>query len=932
MFAPYAYRSSRIFSSKELIVEDEKVNKYLPSFIFECKQLLASMTVTLEKISSGDTSNETLFELYRLAHSIGSSALTVNLVSVSNIARLMEAALEQYGEEFPPAWDTNLETLLSFTIDRLVEVIAEIEATEKKDFEADFEEMKALWEEVKNIFEFEQDDAIDEVEEEPVEPTTKEEKSRELDSVVADFFKIEAEEHLKNLQDGFLGLEKDPKNEQLIEEVFRAAHTLKGAASTVGFRSTEVASHAIEDVLEPIRDGQIGLTPNTVDVLLGSLDALVEVFRLECDDDPKSAQAAGEVVKILGKLSGKEVDKIPAETQVFFAEKRESGQKDESVTVRLSKLDSLMNLSGELLVQQSKLVETREKFSTIAESVRLSLRRLASLNTDLSQQQLMTRATQAMKVRIAPSADEDSKFADEFDELELDRYNELDRIVKNETEVHADLTEALFDLENEISELIVNSDSLMQSVSTIQGSVISTRLIPINHILNRFPRMVRDLAKSEKKLIDLRMYGEDVEVDITVLRNIFDPLLHLVRNAVHHGIETPEVRDSLGKSKQGAITIDARYVGNQVLVNVSNDGTPLDTSKISDEAERIGLATREELEKMSDEEINNFIFLSGFSTSEETGLVAGRGVGLDVVKNTVEAIGGSISVETSDASTSFLMTLPISLVISQGIVVNASDQKFIFPLGSIQEVAKINKSDIEMIGSGPVVKYRDELLPIRYLDEILLMDPKISKMSEFPVLIVSKGASLSMIAVSSIEGRQDIMIKKLPTCLEHINIFSGVSIFGSGYAYPVLNTSAILTKEYTLKKQEPLDVLKETQVLNILVVEDSLSMRKILKMDLESAGFNIYTASSGLEALDIIESKPIDGIILDIEMPEMDGFEFMSILRDEKTLSTIPKMIITSRAGQKHRDKAFGLGADAYLIKPYDKQIVLSTLTNLVSG
>ncbi|MCK5744364.1 MAG: Hpt domain-containing protein, partial [Caldisericia bacterium] len=917
--------------------EEQKANRYLPSFIFECKQLLVGMGDNLEKVVDGDRSDETFFELYRLAHSIGSSALTVELTEVADIARNMESALEVYGEENPPQWDVNLAPVIEYTALKLTEIITALEADEIIDIDSIKTEIESIWTEYKKEESSADKESIfisneEEMIEESIEATEKSSKSEELDSVVADFFKIEADEHLKTLQDGFLDLEKNPKDEKIIEEVFRAAHTLKGAASTVGFKSTEIASHAIEDTLEPIRDGEMVLSPDTIDVLLGSLDALVETYKLECDRDPKAVQAANEVAVVLGEITGRQVDSKPAETQVFFAKKKDHIKREESVNVRLSKLDSLMNLAGELLVQQSRMNETKIKFFEIAEAIRLSLRRLATLNSDLSQQQLMSRTTQAMRVGVNVDDRQDSKYSSEFDELELDRYNELDRIVKNESEVHADLVEALFGFEDEISELAGSTDNLMQNVSAIQSSVISTRLIPLTQILDRFPRMVRDLARSEKKLIDLQIFGEDVEIDITVLRSIFDPMLHLVRNAVHHGIETPEIREMIDKPKQGTISIDARYVGNQVVVEVSNDGISLDTGSIAAEALRMGIISDSDLEKMTDDQVNELIFLSGLSTSEEVGMVAGRGIGLDVVKNNIEAIGGLVSIVSTPDKTSFTLTLPISLVISQGIIVNISEHKFVVPLGSIQEVARIKKSDIEMIGSGPVVNLRGELLSIRYLDELLGIKSTIKNMPDFPALIIAKGSSLTVVAISSIEGRQDIMIKKLPVCLDNIPIYSGVSIFGSGRVYPVLNVPMIISDKH-IKIEQTLSGITSTkdEELNVLVVEDSLSMRKILKMDLENAGYIIHTASTGLEALDVIENKHIDGIILDIEMPEMDGYELMSVLKDEKNLAKIPKMIITSRAGGKHREKAFALGADAYLVKPYDRSIVLETLKNLVS-
>lgn len=910
-------------------MEVDGVSKYFPSFLKEGKQLLVLLKEALDNVNDGDRSKESLYELYRLSHSIVGSALTVNLLTFAEAAGIMEDALSPYGEDIPPPWDEKLTSFIEFSILNLENTFSELDSGISPDYEELKNEMKTVWSSYSCPPETEEEI----IPEDDTDTESKQDDSQDLDDIVAEFFIVEAKEHLETLQKGFLDLEKNPTDNEIIENVFRAAHTLKGAASSVGFNSTELASHAIEDTLEPVREGEVPLTPGTIDILLSSYDALNETFTLECEKNPKAIEAAKEVATALSSVSGKQTEPTPSRMQVFYSDRPTQKSKEESVSVRLSKLDSLMVLAGELLVQQSRMSNVRESFSNLADMIRLSLRRIAQLNADLSQQQLISRSTRAMGVGVTREGIMGSRFESEFDELELDRYTEIDRIVKNEYEIHADLSEALFTLENQISELASSTDGIKQNVSSIQNSVISTRLTPINQILSRFPRMVRDLARSEGKLINFEMHGEDVEVDVRVIRSIFDPLLHLVRNAVHHGIEKPEIRAMAGKSKQGKILIDAKYLGNQVIIRVTNDGRPIDTDLIASEAMKMGVITEDDLKEMNRSQINRLIFLSGLSTSEMSGMVAGRGVGLDVVKSSIEAIGGSVSLEAEEEFTTFILTLPISLIISQGVEVTVSNHTFIVPIGAIQEVVSIDESDIEKLGSKFFARIRGELIQIRYLDEALAFQPEIRERNTFPALMVEVGGERSILALSSIEGRRDIMIRALPACVKDIPHYTGVTVLGAGMVYPVLNLPPIIQKDYYHKGVIDLDSIDTSFKVSqhtVLVVEDSLSMRKILKMDLEAVGFKILTASTGLEALDIIETEGVDSIILDLEMPEMDGYELMSVLRDEENLSRIPKMIITSRAGSRHRSKAFELGADAYLIKPYDKQIVLDTLKKMV--
>jgi len=900
-------------------------DKYFQAYISECLLMLSGFNTQLASITIGHRDADTLYEAFRLAHSIKSSSLMAGYDKLASVAELMEQALEPYTENEHLPWPEMLSELLALTAFNVGDMLNSISKGVEPDYESIIQTTRDAWDNYRN--------------QDSTESTITEQSHKireELDDVVADFFKIEAEEHLKTLRDGFLALEKDPGDKTSIEEVFRAAHTLKGAASSVGFESTEVASHAIEDVLEPIRDGELNITPNLIDKLLGSLDALSDTFKYECDKDPRAQEVAHEIGKILSIVSGKSAEEKPSDTQLFFAKEKKEQKIEENVFVRLSKLDSLMNLAGELLVQRSRLEDNRLSFNRISESIRLSLRRLSALNADLSEQQLQSRTTQAMRVGsvVDNSGNGSSKYASEFDELELDRYNELDRIINNEYEIHADLTEALSRLEHQINELGTNTNVLMQNVSSIQTNVISTRLIPLSQVLDRFPRMVRDIARSEGKLVNLEVIGEDVELDIKVIRSIFDPLLHIVRNAVHHGIESPDIREAIGKPKQGNIRIEAKYFGNQVSISVSNDGMELDTASIAARAIKMGVVSQATAETMTTNEINNLIFASGLSTSEETGMVAGRGIGLDVVKNNVEAIGGFVSVNTNDEQTSFNLTIPISLVISQGIVVTADKHTFVIPLGMITEVVNINRSDVTVIGSGPVVRIREELYPVYYLDEQFDLGSSIKEQEKYPAIITLSGGTFVALAVSSIPGRHDMVIKSMPLSLQDIPAYSGATIFGSGRVVPVINVHGLISREHFAPKikTDTVSILDKPEAANVLVVDDSLSMRKILQMDLENAGFKVHTASTGLEALDLLEQVPIDILILDLEMPEMDGFELMSVLRDDKNLSKIPNLVITSRAGSKHRNKAFELGADAYLVKPYNREIVLDTLKKLVQG
>lgn len=893
-------------------------DKYFMDFVVEALMMHHKLTSELEKIKSGETNSDITYEAYRLSHSLNSSSQMAGLPLLGQIASVMESSLESFVEDPETNWPEDLPDLLIKTNQVIGRILDQINSGNEPDFDREFETVEKIW------------STIDQPEEIN--------KESELSSVVEDFFLIEAEEHLKTMTDGLLALEKNPTDKSTIDQVFRAAHTLKGAASSVGFKATEVASHGLEDVLEQIREGELSLDPTITDVLLGSLDALKETLSLETKGDKSASKVARQMVDLIATIGGSVTDKSPAKTQVFFPSDEVKIVREPDVRVKLSKLDNLMNLTGEFLVQRSRLDESRTRFIDIADQMRLAIRRLSTLTTDLSQQRLLQRTDEAMMSGATSKNQPGSKFASEFDELEFDRYGELDRIIRNQTEVHADMVEMLTRFEDEIDELGTSTSRFIQNLTSIQDSVISSRLISVSQVLDRFPRMVRDLARNENKQINLVVEGETVEIDVKIADRIYDPLLHIIRNAVHHGIELPVERTAAGKPIEGTILLSAAYEGNHVILKVANDGKPLEPGKIAQQALKMGIITQPELDEISDDEINRLIFRSGLSTADDTGMVAGRGVGLDVVKNIVEEMGGTVDVASDAEWTEFILKMPISLVISQGLVINCIDTPFVIPLGQVSEVINIPKSSISMIGQTPMFQLRDDFVPIQFLDQALGLGDEISKTQTIPSVLVEYSSSRVLLGVSEIPGKHDMVIKSMPGIFAGMDIYAGATIFGSGQVVLVLNPRKLVE----LKAGETAALERKTpssrngngdkKTLKILVVDDSLSMRKILQLDLTDAGYEAKTAASGLEALDLIEKEDFDLMVLDIEMPEMDGFELMSIIKDDPRFIGIPNMIITSRSGQKHRSKAFELGASAYLVKPYDQQLFLETVNKLIKA
>lgn len=883
---------------------------YKSRFLSEAIAMTGNLFSQLEKLSSGEMSQEILFEAYRMAHSLKSSSRMVGIEKLSFIPEEMENILEPYIQGTDNA-------LRPEEIELLLEGATEVAVLLDQlnlGFDPDFDASNTKFKEKVDLTKSNSPETTNEV---------AGRSENELNSVVADYFLIEAEEHLKSLSDGLLALENDPKKTETLEFIFRAAHTLKGAASSVGYKNVEIGAHAIEDVLDLMRSGEKSASTELIDALLTCVDALKEILTAELQSPKEAQNLSGSIVELVQNL-GIDTTGTPQKTQVFFKEAKKTPES--KVNVSISKLDRLMNMSGELLVQRASLEESAKEFSVIMDNLKMTTRRLSSINAELGKIRMMARSMQAMK--IGTNNNSTSRYAKDFDELEFDRYDELDRILKSETEIISDFFEGLSQFENQINVLNQKTAFMMQNVSQIQSSVISSRLIPLSQILDRLPRLVRDLAKNEEKLVNLEMDTGQAEIDIKVADKIYDPLIQIIRNAVHHGIESPAERLMLDKSKEGNITIKASYQGNQIKIIISNDGRPIDTMSIAEKALSRGILTEEELSQMDPDEINKLVLLPSISTQDEAGIVAGRGVGLDIVSTNVEQVDGTIEIRSDFEETSFTLLLPISLAISQGLIVEVGESQFVLPLSAVSEVLTIQRKDIIEIGQDIAIDLRGDLIPLTFLDSLLGINSGISQQDAFPAIIHHFSDQRRAVAVSKIPGKSDLVIKSLPDDLRKISAYVGATIFGTGEVVLVLDLEGLYSMGRRQQYQMPLEVEKTQR--NILVVDDSLSMRKMLSLDLESSDYLVHTASSGLEALDKLSNYKFDAMVLDIEMPEMDGYELMSVLKEDPRNKNLPILIITSRAGEKHRQKAFDLGATAYLVKPYDKTIFLETMEKIL--
>ena len=783
-------------------------------------------------------------------------------------------------------------------------------------------------------------------------------------------FRAEAEERLRNLGEGLMTLEGDPGDEELIKKMFREAHTLKGASGMMGFESIKNLAHRTEDILSAVQKGQLILDKSLTDLMLETLDTIEEMLPEQSTgeapdvdasellerliragngeafeasaphaDESKKLHDANkpEAPKIKQALPPKEkqsapqglqqdlsgvgrdnqtstaIDPAPAgkdskKPPMPAAPRTHSREADPTIRVNIERLDRLMNLMGEILVNQidsegqvkdmaglqQEVHELRDIFSSLMGRLeRLkeskSVEDLAALNQSLSK-------AESRAEKVAGSID---AAASHFKENTAVRRLALDEL---------------------------------------QDRTMHVRMLPLSNIFGIYPRVVRDASNACGKQVRLETSGEETELDKRILEQVADPLIHIIRNCVDHGIETPEVRKATGKPEQGTVKLSAFQRGDRVEIEIEDDGAGIDPGKVRQAAVEKGLVS--ENEEIGLEECVDLIFLPGFSTAQSVTEISGRGVGLDVVKSNIEKLEGFVSVDsTSGTGTRFTVSLPVTLAVIKGLLVESNDIRLIIPLVSVKEMVAVDDEEIQALGSRRGFLMRNTAVPLIDLLEHLGGGVTEKDGEKSNVVIVGAEKFRMGFAVGKLIGEQEVVIKSLGTFLGRLEYVAGVTILGSGEAVVVLNVNQILRKiregvrnEAKAVRQQKKARPGEEQRKSVLIVEDSLVVRELQRNILEAAGYDVDTAVDGEDALTLLSQKPVDCVVTDIEMPRMNGFDLTSAIRKKDELKDTPVIMVTSLSNESDKKRGIEVGADAYVIKgSFDQKNLLTTIERLVA-
>ncbi|RFF28358.1 MULTISPECIES: Hpt domain-containing protein [unclassified Wenzhouxiangella] len=763
-----------------------------------------------------------------------------------------------------------------------------------------------------------------EPEPEPEPEQAAEELYADLDEDLLEAFLEEAGEVLEHADDALQQWRESPEDKALVTSLQRDLHTIKGSSRMVGLDAIGSVAHVMEELLEGIAAGIHRTTPERIDALEAGCDHLHGMVEAVEKREPMPERPSGGLFpEQVEELEETEILPELAEEDQAATEEAEETQvaRTETLRVPANLVDDLVNFAGEISIFRSRLEEQVNVFrNNVAEVDETVIR----LRDQLRKLEIETEA------QILARYEREHGPADEaFDPLELDRYSTIQQLSRALGESVNDLTSltSILDDATRQSETLLMQQSRVNT--ELQEGLMQARMVGFNTLLPRFRRVVRNAARDLEKQAHLEVDIEgDGQLDRSVLDRITAPLEHLLRNSVSHGIESPEQRRQAGKPETGSIHIDVSREATELVLRVSDDGAGLNLDAIRQRG--IDQNLLDDPDGANDRELAQLIFRPGFSTADQVSELAGRGIGMDVVANEVRQIGGSVRAD-SEAGKGALFTIriPLSLTVMQAIMVRVSDRQFAIPLQAVRGVTRMLGSEWErqVHSSDPHQEYAGEEYPLLELETQLGFDVEEHPEGTLSLLMIESGEHRAALRVSELQGHREIVIKPVGPQVSSITGILGGTITGDGQVVPILDMGPLIRRafdknllpghEAEYERAERAEEIKRTPL--VMVVDDSITMRRVTARVLEHRGLEVVTARDGLDAVESMFERVPDLILLDIEMPRMDGYELATHVRNDPRLKDVPMVMITSRSGEKHRQHAKQLGVDGYLTKPYQE-------------
>ncbi len=795
----------------------------------------------------------------------------------------------------------------------------------------------------------------------------------DLQEIMEDFL-IEAFEMNEQLDQDLVELEHNPEDLDLLNRIFRVAHTIKGSSSFLNLNILTHLTHNMEDVLNRARKGEIKITPDIMDVVLRSIDLmktlLVTIRDTGSDTNNGKENEIEEAVKQLQAITSQNLEGAKEGTKE--APKKENEKEAKKENIKENQENKAKAPTAKDFASDNPLADEPDLDYTnmSAEEVEAEIERLLNKRQEADKERRAQKKQEAKpKQEVAPKTEtpktetpkapktetktkakadtEENKApsigVEQTVRVDVRRLDHLMNLIgelvlgKNRLiRIYGDVEER-YDGEKFLEELNQVVSSISAVTTDLQLAVMKTRMQPVGKVFNKFPRMVRDLSRELGKSIELIIEGEETELDKSIVEEIGDPLIHIIRNSCDHGIEPLEERRRLNKPETGKVQLSAYNEGNHIVIKISDDGKGLDPVMLKEKAVEKGVISERDAEGMSDREAFNLIFKPGFSTAKVVSNVSGRGVGMDVVKTNIEKLNGIIEIDSEvGVGTTQKLKIPLTLAIIQALLVGVQEEYYAIPLSSVLETVRISQDEIYTVDGKSVLRLRDEVLSLVRLSDIFKVDAILESNSDVYVVIIGLADQKIGVIVDYLIGQEEVVIKSLGYYLKNTRGIAGATVRGDGKITLIVDVGAMMDmaksikvnittlmneSENTKSKNSPSDYV-------VLAIDDSSTDRAIIRKCLKPLGITLLEASNGLEGLEMLKNgdKTPDAILVDIEMPKMDGYTFASEVRKYNKFKNLPLIAVTSRVTKTDRMRGVESGMTEYITKPYSGEYLTTVV------
>ncbi|ELW9007276.1 response regulator [Campylobacter upsaliensis] len=749
----------------------------------------------------------------------------------------------------------------------------------------------------------------------------------DMQEILEDFL-VEAFELVEQIDHDLVELESNPEDLELLNRIFRVAHTIKGSSSFLNFDVLTKLTHHMEDVLNKARHGELKITPDIMDVVLESIDRMKTLLNSIRDNGNDSAigMDIGPICARLTAISEGDVSAVASVSEEPKVEPKEEVVPAAPEPSVEPDVDVNQLSDSEVEAEIERLLKVRKAED---QARRAQKKKSATPTTPKP-------ATETGGEKKVPASGGGGGGMDQTIRVEVKRLDHLMNLIgelvlgKNRLLKIYDDVEERYEGEKFLEELNQVVSQLSIITTDVQLAVMKTRMQPIAKVFNKFPRVVRDLSRELGKQIELEITGEETELDKSIVEEIGDPIMHMIRNSCDHGVEDPATRKANGKPERGVVQLKAYNEGNHIVVEITDDGKGLDAAGLKMKALEKNLITEKEAEQMTDKEAFALIFKPGFSTAAKVTNVSGRGVGMDVVKTNIEKLNGVIEIDSElGKGSTFKLKIPLTLAIIQSLLVGTQEEFYAIPLASVLETVRVPIDNIYTIEGKNVLRLREEVLSLVRLSDVFGVKQVLESGDQTYVVIIGVAESKLGIIVDTLVGQEEIVIKSMGDYLQNIQGIAGATIRGDGRVTLIIDVGAMMDMAKEIKvdikaqlessvkkpKEQPSDY-------KVLIVDDSKMDRTLMQKALEPLGISLLEATNGVEALNIVKSgeHEIDAMLIDIEMPRMDGYTLAGEIRKYSKYRNLPLIAVTSRTSKTDRLRGVEVGMTEYITKPYSPE------------